>query len=325
VATHAAALVATSPRPSDAIGIVLTALARTIDDDGYHYSFVDVTVDRAARRATLTVRGPQMAEPNALEHIIARGAAWWPLAMARELDDALLLLRTNEPELGLLVLRTEGDAGAVLAADRAMDDHRDQWFVREVRGLLRRTLARLDVTSRSMYAVIDAGSAFAGTLLELALAADRTFMLAGADDAPHITLSAANFGAYPTVGGRTRLEVRFHGHPATVATLRERAGTSYDAEAANAAGLVTLIPDELDWNDELRLAFEERAALSPDALTGLEANLRFAGAETVATKIFGRLSAWQNWVFLRPNATGERGALKCYGTGTKPEFDQERV
>ena len=325
VDARARALAGASPRASEALGIRLRPLARTIDDDGYHYTHVDVMFDRAARRATLTVRAPQGSEPETPGAIVERGDAWWPLATARELDDALLLLRTNEPNLGLLVLRTKGDAENVLAVDRVLHREREHWLVRETRGMLRRTLARLDVTARSMYAVVDTGSAFAGTLFELALAADRTFMLSGTDDAPSVVLSELNFGAYPTVAAQTRLATRFHGEPERVPALRDEVGSGYDAERAFDAGLVTMIPDELDWDDELRLAYEERAALSPDALTGLEANLRFPGQETVETKIFGRLSAWQNWIFIRPSATGDRGALKNYGTGSKPEFDQERV
>jgi benzoyl-CoA-dihydrodiol lyase len=239
------------------------------------------------------------------------------------------MLRTNEPELGLLLLRTQGDPQAVLTVERTMRDGADHWLVRETTGFLRRALARLDVTSRSIYAVADRGSCFAGMLAELALAADRTYALAlddpDAADAPALALSAANFGPFPMVNGRTRLETRFDGDPAALARLRADAGRSYDAVDALDAGLVTVAPDELDWDDELRLAIEERAALSPDALTAMEANLRFPGAETAETKIFGRLSAWQNWVFYRPNSTGERGALKIFGTGSRPDFDQKRV
>ncbi|MBV8580182.1 MAG: hypothetical protein JOZ86_06055 [Candidatus Eremiobacteraeota bacterium] len=238
------------------------------------------------------------------------------------------MLRTNEPELGLFLLRTEGDPDAVLAADRTLLALREHWLVRETIGFLRRTLARLEVTSRSLYALVDAGSCFAGTLLELALAADRTYMLDLPDDdgdAPRLVLGEANLGLYPTVGDRTRLDVRFDGDPGALAAAKAALGHRYRAQDALAAGLVTAAPDELDWDDELRLACEERTALSPDALTAMEANLRFSGTETLATKIFGRLSAWQNWVFYRPNSTGERGALKLFGTGSRPNFDQERV
>jgi benzoyl-CoA-dihydrodiol lyase len=323
---RADALAATSSRPADAQGIVLGALARTIDDRGFHYTHVDVAIDREFGVATLLVRAPGDGEPHDLAGITAAGDAWWPLAVARELDDAILLLRTNEPTLGLLLLKTEGAPANVLAADRDLARFADHWFVRETAGLLRRTLARLDVTSRSMYAIVDRGSAFAGTLFELALAADRIYMLADeGPDAPAITLGAQNFGAYPTVGAQSRLAVRFYGEESRLDQLRAVLEQGLSAEDALAHGLITAAPDELDWDDELRLAIEERVTLSPDALTGLEANLRFPGPETLHSKIFGRLSAWQNWIFIRPNATGERGALKLYGSGTKPHFDQERV
>ena len=328
VRDRAAAHAAASPRAATTQGIALRPLQRTIDDRGYHYTHVDVTFDRAARNATVTVRAPHGAQPGDIDAIVAAGDAWWPLALARELDDAILMLRTNEPELGLLLLRTEGDADAVLAVDRTLLALREHWLVRETIGLLRRTLARLDVTSRSLYAIVEPGSCFVGTLLELALAADRTYMLALADDEEHaaaIALGEANFGAYPMVNGRTRLETRFDGDGGAFERLHGELGRRYHAEDALDAGLVTVAPDELDWDDEIRLALEERASLSPDALTAMEANLRFPGAETPETKIFGRLSAWQNWVFYRPNSTGETGALKLFGSGTKPRFDQERV
>jgi benzoyl-CoA-dihydrodiol lyase len=328
VRERAAHLAAASPRPAEVTGIVLRPLQRAVDELGYHYSTVDVTFERVERRATLTVHAPAQPQPDDAAGILAAGAAWWPLALARELDDAILMLRTNEPELGLIVLRTQGDVAAVLAVDRTLLALREHWLVRETIGLLRRTLARLDVTSRSLYAVIDTDSCFVGTLLELALAADRSFMLALPDDVdagPAIVLDATNFGTYPLVNGRTRLQTRFDGEPDTVERLRAQISTRFDAQAALEAGLVTVAPDDLDWNDELRLALEERASLSPDALSAMEANLRFPGDETLETKIFGRLSAWQNWVFYRPNSTGERGALKLFGSGSKPLFDQERV
>jgi benzoyl-CoA-dihydrodiol lyase len=326
VQTRAAALAAASPRAADAVGIALRPPARTIDERGYHYRYVDVVLEREFGTATLVVRAPGSDQPTGIDAIVAAGDAWWPLAMARELDDALLTLRTNEPTLGLLVLKTSGDPAEVLRADAELVAHADHWLVRETIGLVRRTFARLDVTSRSMYAVIDRGSAFAGTLFEIALAADRIYMLdIDADDAPVIAHSPLNFGTYPTVAERTRLETRFHGTPARVTELQAAIGRTYDARAALAVGLVTGAPDDLDWDDELRLAIEERVNLSPDALTGLEANLRFPGQETLRSKIFARLSAWQNWIFIRPNATGAQGALKLYGTGTKPHFDGERV
>jgi benzoyl-CoA-dihydrodiol lyase len=326
VRDRAAAHVASSPRPAGAHGITLRPLSRTIDERGYHYTHVDVTFDRDARNATITVRAPREPQPNDADAIVAAGDAWWPLAFARELDDAILMLRTNDPELGLLVLRTEGDADAVLAVDRTLLAQREHWLVRETIGLLRRTLARLDVTARSLYALVDGGSCFAGTLLELALAADRTYMLAIDDDAaPAIVVGDVNAGLYPAVNGRSRLDTRFDGDAEAVAAASARNGQRLDARAALEAGLITVASDELDWEDEIRLALEERAALSPDALSAMEANLRFPGAETLDTKIFGRLSAWQNWVFYRPNSTGERGALKLFGSGTRPQFDQERV
>jgi benzoyl-CoA-dihydrodiol lyase len=354
VARRAAALAAESPRDASAQGIALRPLERTVDERGYHYSHVDVAFDREARNATLTVRAPQSPQPSDADAIVALGDAWWPFATARELDDALLMLRTNELDLGLLVLKTAGDADAVLALDRQMIALREHWLVRETIGLLRRTFARLDVTARSLYAVADTGSCFAGLLAELALAADRTYMLAlpdrgtesedcashgeggasqGEGGAPAIALDALNFGLLPMVNGQSRLATRFSGDAATLSALEADAGLGADAATARRytandaldAGLVTVAPDDLDWEDEIRLAFEERAALSPDALTAMEANLRFPGAETLATKIFGRLSAWQNWVFYRPNSTGERGALKLFGTGSKPHFDRERV
>ncbi len=334
VRERANALAASSPRPGNVQGIALNPLRRTIDDHGYHYAHVDVVFDRAARNATLTVRAPREPQPESPEAIVAAGDAWWPLALARELDDAILMLRTNEPELGLLLLRTEGDIDAVLAVDRTLLAHRDHWLVRETIGFLRRALARLDVSSRSLYAIVDGASCFAGTLMELALAADRSYMLALPDDAlrqaqddsaPAIVLDDVNFGLYPMANGLSRIETRFDGDRAALTAAKSAHGHRYRAEEALGAGLVTVAPDELDWDDELRLALEERAALSPDALTAMEANLRFPGPETLDTKVFGRLSAWQNWVFYRPNSTGANGALKLFGTGTRPNFDQERV
>jgi benzoyl-CoA-dihydrodiol lyase len=329
VRARAEALAQGSSRPANAKGVRLNPLARQADVAGLHYRYVDVAYDRPGRRATLTVRGPKDAAAPDVAAIEAAGDAWWPLAMGRELDDAILTLRTNAPELGLWVLQTQGSAEAVLAAGRAFAEHGDHWFVRETLGLLRRTFARLEVSSRSLYAVIGTGSCFAGLLLELALAADRSYMLSLLDDedggAPTITLDAVNFGLLPTVNGVSRLETRFLGDPAALAAARGMPGRPLDAVAAEGAGLVTVASDELDWDDEIRLALEERASLSPDALIGLEASLRFPGPETLPTKVFGRLSAWQNWVFNRPNATGEKGALKLFGSGAKPQFDWERV
>jgi len=273
---------------------------------------VQVELDAAAGTATITVRGP---DKVALE----RSADWYPLRLARELDRALLDLRHNQLEIGLWILKTEGDPACVLEMDAVLEKHANDWFVRETIGLLRRTLARLDVSSRSMFAVIEKGSCFAGTLLELALAADRSFML-DAEGGPTIALGKLNFGTYPMVNGESRLSAHYCGEVPAL----ER-GKPLDAKAAGAAGLITATPDELDWQDEVRIAVEERASLSPDALTGMEASLRFTGKENMLTRVFGRLSAWQNWIFVRPNAVGEQGALKVYGTGAKAKFNKERV
>jgi benzoyl-CoA-dihydrodiol lyase len=328
VRERALALAARSDRPADARGVTLTPLEREDQPDALRYRHVDVAIDRARRLATITVHAPREAPPADLDAIVALGDAWWPLAMARELDDAILMLRTNELAIGTWVLRTEGDASHVLAADAALRRHAGHWFVRETAGMLRRTLARLDVSSRTLFALVEPGSCFAGTLLELMLAADRSYMLALPDEpdrAPRLVLTTQNFGAYPMVSGQARLEARFHGEHGPLAAARAAIGTPLDPAAADALGLVTATPDDLDWHDEIRIVLEERASLSPDALTGLEANLRFGGVETMETRIFGRLSAWQNWIFIRPNAVGEKGALKVYGKGDKAAFDWQRV
>jgi len=327
VRARALELAASSDRPAGARGVALTPLERTIDDAGYHYRHVDVRFDRKARTATIVVAAPAAAPAATPEAIHAAGASWWPLAMARELDDAILLLRTNEPALGTWLLKTAGDAAHVLAADAALAAHRGDWFVRETLGMLRRTLARLDTSARSLFALVEPGSCFAGTLLELALAADRTYMLAATDaDTPaSVALTALNFDAYPMVNRRSRLATRFADDEAALARARAAAGRPLGAGEAMDLGLVTFAPDELDWDDEVRIAIEERASLSPDALTGMEANLRFGGAETMHTRIFGRLTAWQNWIFIRPNAVGDGGALKVFGTGRKAAFDWNRV
>jgi benzoyl-CoA-dihydrodiol lyase len=326
--TRAAALVAGSPRKADSKGIQLHPLNRRIDDAGFHYDFVDVAFDRAARTATLTVRGPEGDQPQTVESIHALGDRWWPLAMGRELDDAILMLRTNELELGLVLLKTSGSVDAVTASDSVMLKHKDDWLVRETIGLLRRTLGRLDVSSRSLFAIIDRDSCFAGILFELALAADRSYMLAVAEvegESPKIALDELNFGLLPMVNGRSRLETRFCNDEHKLAAIKSVSGKALSPSEALERGLITVAPDDLDWEDEIRVAIEERVSLSPDALTGMEASLRFPGAETIETKVFGRLSAWQNWVFIRPNATGENGALKKFGTGSKSNFDWERV
>jgi benzoyl-CoA-dihydrodiol lyase len=322
VAERAHVLAERSDRPAEASGIPLAPLERMIHAGGYRYHWVEVGIEPNQRVATLTVTGAQRNEvPGDLEQIVEAGAGWWPLVMARELDDALLMLRANHREIGTLVLKTRGAADAILAIDETMIANKRHWFVRETIGFLRRTLQRLDVSSRSLFAIIDQGSCFAGSLLELSLAADRSFMLA---EGPQIALSGLNFAGLQMVNGRTRLATRFNDEIGAAA-LEQLAAAPLDAQAALEHGLVTFTPDELDWDDEIRLAIEERASLSPDALTGMEANLRFAGSETIATKVFGRLSAWQNWIFTRPNATGEQGALKRYGSGARARFDWERI
>jgi benzoyl-CoA-dihydrodiol lyase len=322
VEERARARAAESDRPADAIGVTLPPLDRRMGERGYHYRWVEVDFAADSRAATVTVTAPGASDiPGELDGILAAGARWWPLAMARELDDAILMLRTNHREIGTLLVKTRGEVEAVLAVDETIFTHRHHWFVRETIALWRRTLQRLDASSRSIFAVIDGGSCFASSLAELALAADRSYMLA---EGPHIALGQLNFAGLEMANGRTRLATRFNDE-SRAAELQELAGVPLDAAAALDRGLVTFTPDELDWDDEIRLAIEERASLSPDALTGLEANLRFAGPETVATKIFGRLSAWQNWVFTRPNASGGEGALRRYGSGARPRFDRERV
>jgi len=328
VKERVAALAATSTRPGRGHGIALTPLDRTIDDAGYHYKYVDAAIDRKARTATITVSAPASPQPTDVAAIHQAGAKWWPLAMARELDDAILLLRTNDLEIGTWILKTRGEIDAMLAVDKTLQTHRGHWLVQETIGLLRRTFARLDVSSRTLFAVVDRGSCFAGTLAELAFAADRSYMLQlpeAEPGAPRIALSELNFGAYPMVNHLTRLATRFCGETKPVETARQRSGEKLPAEVALGLGLVTFTPDDLDWDEEVRIAIEERASLSPDALTGLESNLRFPVAETMETRIFGRLTAWQNWIFNRPNAVGEHGALKVFGTGSKAKFNWERV
>ncbi len=322
VKARALELAALSDRPEGARGVELAPLNRRIEGDSrITYDFVSVDLDLGRRLATLTVRAPSAPPEADLPAILAAGSAWWPLAMARELDDAILMLRLNALDVGLWILKTRGDAAHVMAADRALLSNKTNWFVRETIGMLRRALARLDVSSRSLYALADETSCFSGTLAELLLASDRSYML---DPGPTIRLSEANFGLYPMVSHRSRLTSRFNSENSAEA-LRPRVGEALAAPAALAAGLVTITPDELDWEEEIRLALDDRAGLSPDALTGMEASLRFSGPETLETKIFGRLSAWQNWVFGRPNAVGDKGALKLFGSGAKARFDWERV
>jgi benzoyl-CoA-dihydrodiol lyase len=328
VKQRALELAAQSDRPADAKGVALPTLKRTIDDDGYHYETVDVVIDRKARRATLTVSAPASAPAGDIAGIVAAGASWWPLLMARELDDAILMLRTNDLEIGTWVLKTRGEAEHVLAADAALVQHQQHWFVRETIGMLRRTLARLDVTSRTLIALAERDTCFAGTLSELLLAADRSYMLELPKDEQaeaRITLSAMNFGSYPMVNGQYRIAARFYGEEGPIAAAKAATGKPLGAAAALELGLVTATPDDLDWEDEIRIVLEERASLSPDALTAMEANLRFGPGETMETRVFGRLSAWQNWIFIRPNAVGEAGALKVFGSGNKAKFNWERV
>ena len=327
IRARAAELAQGSLRATGAAGITLAPLCKTIDAAGYHYETVDVVIDRTARRATLTVTAPMLAPQSDLGAIHAAGADWWPLKFARELDDAILTLRTTDLEIGTWVLKTRGPAANILAMDAVLQAQGADWLVRETIGLLRRTLARLDVTSRSLIAVIDEGSCFAGTLLELALAADRSYMLdlADGDGSPAIELSPQNFGAYPMVNGLTRIQTRFAGDEHEVGVAQSMQGQAIFARAAAAAGLITVAPDDIDWADEIRMVLEERASLSPDALTGMEASLRFGGPETMETRIFSRLSAWQNWIFQRPNAVGGDGALKVFGSGRKAKFDWQRV
>ncbi|RSE82416.1 2,3-epoxybenzoyl-CoA dihydrolase [Achromobacter denitrificans] len=327
VRERALALAQGSDRPAGGEGVSLTPLQRAENPDGLSYRYVDVRIDRDKRHATWTVRGPEGEVETEMADILAAGAAWWPLQMARELDDAILSMRTNELDIGTWIFKTEGDAERVLAADAALEQHADHWFVRETAGMLRRTLARLDVTSRSLFALIEPGSCFAGTLLELALAADRSYMLDDEDEtAPaRIVVGGRNFGAYPMVNGLSRLQRRFHEEAEPLEAVRGRAGQPLAATEALELGLITYAPDSIDWDDEVRMALEERRALSPDALTGLEANLRFGERETMETRIFGRLTAWQNWIFNRPNAAGDKGALKLYGKGEQAAFDWNRV
>jgi benzoyl-CoA-dihydrodiol lyase len=348
VATRARELAAQSDRPANVTGITLTPLRPKVTDNAIAYSAVDVKFDRDKRAATLTIAGPEAAQPSTPADIVAAGDQFWPLRAFRELDDALLRLRVSEPMIGTIVLKTRGDQGAMLALDELLLAHQEHWLVREILHFMKRTLKRLDLTSRSFFAFIEPGSCFAGSLFELALAADRSYMLDDPDEPNTIALSKMNgrlradgasaspaeargLGARAEAGrpmrmsnGLTRLETRFLGEPHRIAEALAHEGP-YDAAEALEAGLVSFAPDELDWDDEIRLAVESRAALSPDALTGMEANLRFAGPETMETKIFGRLTAWQNWIFIRPNAVGEKGALTAYGSQSRPEFDYNRT
>jgi len=332
VAQRAQELAARSARPAGVTGIELTPLAKTRTGQEIRYTYLTARLDRDRGVAEITVRGPDGAAPGGIGAVHEQGAGFWTLAMTRELDDLILDLRSNELELGTWVLRTEGDGDQVLDHDRLLLDHRDDWLASEILLYLKRTLKRLDVTSRSLLALIEPGSCFAGSLLELALAADRSYMLVGVfeeidpDAGPAaITVGPANLGPLPMGNGLTRLQTRFLGDPDGLAAAEKRAGDALDADDAERLGLVTFAPDDIDWDEEVRIAVEERASFSPDALTGLEANYRFAGPETLETKIFGRLTAWQNWIFYRPNASGPDGALRRYGTGQRADFDRKRV
>ena len=319
-----------STRNAGGTGIALTPLRRTIDQNSVRYGFVSVDIDRAARIATISIHAPEAAPPADIDGMIAQGAKFWPLQVARELDDAILHLRINELEIAMLVFKSHGERANVLGHDAFLESNKAHWLVNEIRHYWKRVLKRIDVTSRTLVTLVEPGSCFAGTLAELVFAADRSYMLIGSRQgdnraAPSIELSAMNFGSYPMSHGLTRLQSRFQADPADVERARGSIGKALDAEEAEALGLVTFALDDIDWDDEIRLFFEERASFSPDSLTGMEANLRFAGPETMESKIFARLTAWQNWIFQRPNAVGENGALRRYGTGERPQFDMTRV
>ena len=328
VKERALALAAKSQRPDGAKGVALSPLERSVEADAIRYRHVTVEIDRAKPLATFVVKAPSGAQPADMAAAQALGDQWFPLAMVRELEDAILHMRTNELDIGLWLIKTSGDPRAVLAMDAFLSAHSQHWLVRQTLGYLRRTLSRLDVSSRSLFALIEPGSCFAGTYLELALACDRSYMLALPDDeaqAPTVTVDEANFGLYPMATGQSRLGRRFYDEQPALDAVRAKAGQPLDADAAFALGLVTANPDDIDWADETRLAIEERVTMSPDSLTGLEANLRFNGKENMVTRVFGRLTAWQNWIFQRPNAVGDKGALKVYGKGDKAAFDWNRV
>jgi benzoyl-CoA-dihydrodiol lyase len=321
---------ATSTRNASGKGIALTKLARTVDDGGVRYGFVSVDIDRAARTATISIQAPDAAPPADIDGLIGQGASFWPLQVARELDDAILHLRINELEIAMLVFKSHGERANVLACDALLEANKAHWLVNEIRQYWKRVLKRIDVTSRTLVSLVEPGSCFAGTLAELVFAADRSYMLIGSRQgdnraAPSIELSAMNFGPLPMSHGLTRLQSRFQANPSDLERARGSIGKALDAQEAEALGLVTFALDDIDWDDEIRVFFEERASFSPDSLTGMEANLRFAGPETMESKIFSRLTAWQNWIFQRPNAVGEDGALKRYGTGERPQFDMTRV
>ncbi|WP_316190278.1 2,3-epoxybenzoyl-CoA dihydrolase [Bradyrhizobium sp. SZCCHNS2096] len=330
VAERAKEFAASSKRKGGGKGVALTPLKRTIDATSVRYGFVNVDIDRAARIATITIAAPEAAPPADIDGMIAQGASFWPLQVAREIDDAILHLRINELEIAMLVFKSHGERAQVLAYDTFLDANKAHWLVNEIRHYWKRVLKRIDVTSRTLVTLVEPGSCFAGTLAELVFAADRSYMLIGTIQGdnrppPAIELSAMNFGPYPMSHGLTRLESRFQADPSELERVRDKIGQALEADDAEELGLVTFALDDIDWNDEIRVFFEERASFSPDSLTGMEANLRFAGPETMESKIFARLTAWQNWIFQRPNAVGEEGALKRYGTGQKPRYDMTRV
>ena len=320
-------LTAQSSRPKEAAGVKLTKLKRNIDSEAIHYSIINVNINRASRTASISIKAPPASLSSDVDSIHKEGASWLPLTFARELDDAILLLRTNELEIGTWIFQTSGSVENVLKMDRILHEHRENWFVKETLGYLRRTLARLDVSSRTIFSLIDEGSCFAGTLFEIALASDRIFMLSETEsgDNPNIALSRLNFSSFPMVNHISRLQNRFYDHADQYKALEPLENQLLGAEKAHSLGLVTFTPDDIDWDDEIRIALEERNSLSPDALSGMEANLRFAGPETMETRIFARLSAWQNWIFIRPNAVGEQGELKVFGSGKKPAFSWQRI
>jgi benzoyl-CoA-dihydrodiol lyase len=325
VSARATELAAASDRPASGPGVTLGPLNPDVSDDAVRYSHVTLEIDREKRVATLVVKGPEGPQPASADELLKAGDGFWALRAFRELDDALLRLRVNEALIGTVVVRTAGDPQAVLAVDDLLLEHQDHWLGREIIQFIKRTLKRMDLTSRSFFALIEPGSCFAGTLFELALAADRSYMLDDPEQPNTIAVSGMNGGPLPMSNGLTRLQTRFLGDPDRVATVLARQGQAIEAADALESGLVSFAPDELDWEDEVRLAIEARAALSPDALTGMEANLRFPGPETMETKIFGRLTAWQNWIFQRPNAVGDKGALTAYGSQSRPEFDFHRT
>jgi len=330
VAERATEFAAASSRNGEGKGIALTPLSRSIDASGIHYGFVSVDIDRAARIATISIHAEDAPPPSDIDGLIAQGASFWPLQVARELDDAILHLRLNELEIGMLVFKSHGERANVLACDAFLEANKSHWLVNEIRQYLKRVFKRIDVTSRTLVTLVEPGSCFVGTLAELVFAADRSYMLIGSRQGdnrppPTIVLTAMNFGPYPMSHGLTRLQSRFQAQPSDLERARARIGEALDAEEAEALGLVTFALDDIDWDDEIRVFFEERTSFSPDGLTGMEANLRFVGPETMESKIFSRLTAWQNWIFQRPNAVGEDGALRRYGSGQKAHFDTTRV